>query len=348
MKKFAFVLPLFLLSCGMDDPKDLLPDATGTHGEILVIMDDGLWNGPIGEALVSQMSKNCPGPLLRPEPLFGYSRVTPDGVSHLNKLNRLMLKLFIDKDSSYSTTMVVEERDYYAKGQMFLVVKDSDINRLYEFVLNDFDVIAKILNDFELESYRNQYRKSPNKRLSELSEEKFGISISLPEDAILYTEQDSFIWAKRDRSHNLMGQEPGSGMQVYWIQQGILFWAEPYTDISQLDMDTVLRHRDTILKYNVPGKFAGSYMATEYDPYYKPQGTAFEFEGNRALEIRGLWKHEGVRGAVGGGPFVQHTILNKKRNMLITVCGYVHGPKFDKREYVREVKAMLSTIEMAE
>ncbi len=348
MKKLFFLVPVFFLSCGEEDATSWLPPASGAHGEIVVIMDDGLWNGPIGELLVSKMSEHCRGPYLRPEPLFNYTRVRPDGLSHINQLNRLLLKLMIDKDSVYQTTQMLELENYFAKGQLFIVIKDSDIDRLYSFVLNDFQFIADAFNQFELQAFQREYRNDPNTNVDEKSKEKFGLSISLPADSKLAVEKDSFLWVKRDRSHNMMGGDPGSGSETYWITQGILFWAEPYTNASQLIMDSLLQRRDTLLKYNVPGRLAGSYMSTEYDPYYKPQGHSIQFAGYDGYEIRGLWRYAGERAAVGGGPFVQRTVLNKKRNMLITICGYIYGPKFDKREYIREVDAMLSSIELIE
>ena len=349
MKNLYFILiSLFLISCDGDiNPRDLLPEANGAHGEILILMDDALWNGPVGETLVSQLTQHCKGPYLRPEPLFSYSWTTPDHLNHTNQLNRNLLKLMVDYDSSYAATKVIEKRDYYAKGQLFLVIKDSDIDRLYEFVINDFNQIADRFNDFELHSYMEMYEDEPNKGVNELAEKKFGLHISIPKDSEVYDDRDGFLWVKRDRSKNLIGSEAkGTRTETYWIQQGILFWSEPYTGEEQLTIENVLQKRDTVLKYNVAGKIEGSYMATEYDPYYKPEGRKFSFKGSEAVEIRGLWKHAGHPAAFGGGPFVQYTIHNKAKNLVVTVCGFIYGPQFDKREYIREIDAMLNTIEV--
>ena len=87
-------------------------------------------------------------------------------------------------------------------------------------------------------------------------------------------------------------------------------------------------------------------MGTEYTEHYDPEGRVFDYKGHKAVEIRGLWIYEGEVFVGGGGPFVQYSILNEATNKITTVCGYVYGPKFDKREYIREIDAVLNTIEV--
>jgi hypothetical protein len=341
---------LLLVSCGGNgNSKDdqFLPDANGRHGEILLLLDDNLWNSRVGEILESNLNKHPEGPYLRPEPMFNYFRKKPDDLNHMNKLNRNILKVMVDHDSTYATTAVLERPNYYAKNQLFVIIKDSDVNRLYEFLLNDFDVIADLFNDFELKQYMRYYKEEINDNVNEMAQKRFGISITIPSESTLEKEKDGFAWVKRERSQNLIGNQANKTEGgTFWIQQGILFWSQKYDSTSQFTFDGVLQSRDTVLKYNVPGKVKGSYMATEYDPGYKPEGREFDFKGYPTYEVRGLWKHAGHRGAFGGGPFVQYTIHNKAKKELITVCGYVYAPKFDKREYIREIDAMLQSIEV--
>lgn len=348
MRLFLIATTLLLLSCGGEmRQEDLLPDSNGAHGEVLVIMDENLWAGDLGELVISKLTQRCTGPYLRPEPQFSYLWTDPDGLNHRLQRNRTILKLMVDHDSTYTTTQIVKKYDYYAKNQLFLIVKHSDLNELYQFVLDDWQMLADEINTFEKESYRKQYVEQPNDRIKELAEKKFGLSISLPKETKLYDERDSFVWAKRERSHNIIGSEAnGTHSETYWIMQGILIWSTPYVSDNQLTVDSLLKIRDTTLKYNVPGKYPGSYMATEYDPYYKPEGRKFEYHGQNAVEIRGLWKHAGERGAFGGGPFVQYSIHNPTEGTIVTVSCYIYGPKFDKREYIREADAMLNTIEL--
>ena len=348
MKYFSILLISILFSCGPElTREDLLPDASGLHGEIILLMENDLYNGRIGEAVVAQLSQNAKGVYLRPEPMFSFIRMRPKDLDHLNQLKRNILKIVVDFDSTYAETAVIEKRNYFAKNQLFVIVKDSDPDRLYEYVAKEFNYILNLFNDFEMEQLKREYVNNPNKNIKQSAEKNFGISICIPKEAELRVDSSDFMWIKRDRSKQVMGNmtsEPGS--QTYWIQQGILIWSHPYKDTSQLTVNGALQVRDTVLKYHVPGKVKGSYMATEYDEYYCPKGKIFNYKGAYAVEIRGIWKHDGHPGAFGGGPFVQYTIHNETKGTVVTVCGYVYGPKYDKREYIREIDAMLNTIEV--
>jgi len=349
MKFFPLAFFAILVSCG--EPltrEDLLPEATGSHGEIILLIEDDLWNGGIGKSVSEQLDQNAKGPYLRPEPMFTVVRKRPAELNHLSQLNRNLLKLMIDFDSTYTETAVLIKRNYFAKNQLFVIIKDSDPNRLYKYVLNEFDEIIDQFNDFELEQLTREYKSRFNPNVKDKATKNFGIEICIPKESELAVDSSDFMWVKRDRSKHLLSNEVKASNETYWIQQGILFWSKPYTDTTQLTIQGVLNSRDSILKKNVPGKVKNSYMSTEYDPYYKPQGKVFEYKGAYAVEIRGLWVHRGDPAAFGGGPFVQYSIHNKKRGTIVTVCGYIYAPKFDKREYIREIDAMLNTIELVD
>ena len=45
-----------------------------------------------------------------------------------------------------------------------------------------------------------------------------------------------------------------------------------------------------------------------------------------------------------GGPYINYSMVDEKRNRVICIDGYVYCPKFDKREYLREQEALIKTI----
>ena len=45
-----------------------------------------------------------------------------------------------------------------------------------------------------------------------------------------------------------------------------------------------------------------------------------------------------------GGPFYSLTTYDEKSGMLVTVEGYVYAPFFEKREYMREVEAVVRSL----
>jgi Domain of unknown function (DUF4837) len=343
----TLLIPFTFFSCfdGELTADDLLPDASGERGHILILMEDNLWEGTMGDNLRAQLDQNIDGPFIRSEPMFDFYQKRPGTLTHINKSSRIILKIFVDREAEFSETQVIEKYDFYAKGQLFLVIKDSDINRLYSFVATEFRSIIDLMNDFELHQLIATYKGRYNAAIKEQCENKFGSSIWLPKTSEIKEQKKDFMWVKNERSRNFMSNEANNtDGGTFWIQQGIVFWTEPYTE-QAMDPMYILQKRDTILKYNIPGKLEDSWMATEYDPCCAPEARKIILNGNDCVVFEGNWNHDGNPGAVGGGPFVQYSVHNKSANTVLTVCGYIYAPKFDKREYIRELHAMLCTIE---
>jgi hypothetical protein len=45
-----------------------------------------------------------------------------------------------------------------------------------------------------------------------------------------------------------------------------------------------------------------------------------------------------------GGPFYSFTMLNADNNQCITIDGFVYAPQEHKRDYIREVEAIVKSL----
>jgi hypothetical protein len=54
----------------------------------------------------------------------------------------------------------------------------------------------------------------------------------------------------------------------------------------------------------------------------------FTWNGNYVREMRGLWE---VKVDFMGGPFISWTMVDEKRNRIVTAFGFVYAPKIGKR-----------------
>ena len=134
---------------------------------------------------------------------------------------------------------------------MFVVVKDSDQDRLLSYINNDFDYVLDLFNDFELNQIIRFYKDKTNNGVKEQAEKNFGISISVPRTAIIKVTEDDFMFVKHEQSRNIMGDESrGTESETYWIQEGILFWTEPLDSIEHFEPYHIMSLRDSVLKYN--------------------------------------------------------------------------------------------------
>lgn len=62
---------------------------------------------------------------------------------------------------------------------------------------------------------------------------------------------------------------------------------------------------------------------------------------HNGVELRGLWSS--VRDKMGG-PFYSYTMLSPDQSSCITVDGFVYAPQEKKRDYLREVEAIVKSI----
>jgi hypothetical protein len=91
-----------------------------------------------------------------------------------------------------------------------------------------------------------------------------------------------------------------------------------------------------VLKVNVPSE-ADSYMQTE--KVLGPLYTKYLTNNNFTVELRGLWETRTM-----GGPYVLTAIPEVQRNRITFIMGFVYAPKLDKRNYMRQLEAIISTI----
>jgi hypothetical protein len=72
-----------------------------------------------------------------------------------------------------------------------------------------------------------------------------------------------------------------------------------------------------------------------------PIGEDVLVDGQYGRLIRGLWNMEGD---FMGGPFISLSTYDENKKQILTIEGQVFAPKFDKREYLREMEAVLFSL----
>jgi len=76
-----------------------------------------------------------------------------------------------------------------------------------------------------------------------------------------------------------------------------------------------------------------------------PTYEELSFDGMFSSQIKGLWEmHDDYM----GGPFFSMTVYDEARQRIVTVEGYAYAPYFGKREYIREVEAVIKTMRLTD
>jgi len=362
---YSITLMFGILSCSNDTNTDgnpkiespikggvsgSLPKANGTTGKVLISIDDELWSGEIEKAFISSFSDTAKGPYIYAEHVFDFEQEDPTTINRIRRKNRNFLRVILDTKNQYTQTEVVVKNDYKAQGQLYIVFRDSDKKRLTAFLNSELKTYIALFNIEENERLVAKYNLNKNLSFDNTAKKRFGVSISIPMSAKFVADKDSIIYALDKKVDEKTKDNPKTGAKggTYWSQKGIMIWESNYKDESSFNPISVLNVRDSVLKAHVKGSIVNSYMTTEYAASHKPKILVTEINGNKTMVIEGLWKHDGNIAASGGGPFIQYSIIHPKRNTIVHISTHIFAPRFNKREYIRQIRAMLNTITLVD
>jgi hypothetical protein len=310
----VFYLLFFLLSACREH--EVLPPSVGKEGEVLVECPSSLSHTPLVSSLLEILSSDYPS-LPQKEPWFDITRI--DHLRHADVLKRHRTVLSID--TTDKETILTIKRDVYARDQVILKLK------LHIAELNDSirgqQLGTTVAHFFEKELLNAQVarlKRNPNRKIQEAIRQKFNIQIFLPEDYFIARSVDGFIWLRRESAHT---------------STGLFICSLPYTGLPA----EALRLRDSITALHIPGPSQGSFMMTNHEvPVLVEHDSLMN---HKAWITSGLWK---MKNDFMGGPFINACIRDDRHNRLLMVDGYVYAPRFDKREYIRRIKAIIYTL----
>jgi hypothetical protein len=169
------------------------------------------------------------------------------------------------------------------------------------------------------------FRKNVVQEIFENIKSKYQFTLSFPAGYKINKDEPDFLW--------ISNETPTTS-------QGMFIYSYEYLSEDMFSKDQIIKRRNNLLKTYVPGPTEGSYMGTEMS--YPITSRQFDFDGNYALETRGLWK---VENDFMGGPFVSITYLDEKNNRVICMDSYVYYPNNNKREMLRELEAIMYSYE---
>lgn len=327
MKKIVSVAILLLtLLSSCKDSDVLLPNAVGSAFEVLVVVDQKVWKNEAGKTLYDLLNEPTPA-LPQAEAMFTISKVAPENFDAMLRPARNIVVVTVD-GSRFTKVSMKKVRNKWAKNQMVVGITAPDCESLGKFLVAHKKEIQQAFVASERTNQMAYFQGSCNKTALDKAFAKFGVNIVVPISMKQFKEGENFLWISN-----------GGGE----VNQNIVIYSYPYTDKKMFTAAALLAKRDSVLKENLPGGVEGSYMGTEYEvlpPIFE------EIWVNKAYcaEIRGLWKMK--NGEVMGGPFVSHSRLNEVNNRIITVEGFIFAPSREKRNYLRQLEAMIYSLKL--
>lgn len=317
-----------LTSCSQEKRnKDKGTPSTGSTSEILVASGGLLWDSYVGDTIRAYLNK--PYKVLpQPEPEFKLAQI-PN-----RDLNKDIFRthhniLIINIDTAIDKAFIRTPQNRYSYPQQIVEMNAKDWKSMLQLWRIKREVARHKFNQNELRRLNNTFSNFRDIKIINELMEKHHLTLTVPESFYIAKNKNQFIWLRKETRE---------------ISQGILIFYSDYTDTLAFKKERILWVRDSISRRHIPGPGEGSYMAVERE-FKPPLIQQVNFNGQYAAQLRGLWKTEND---FMGGPFVSYTTVDEKRNRVVTVDGYVYAPKDKKRNFTRQVDAILHTLRFKE
>ena len=310
--------------------ESLLPGKLGPSGEVVMVVSQSLWDRGIGAAVDSVFLRPV-RVLPQYEPRFDVVRLDPSEFDRFWKPHRNLVVFDIaDRIDTQEPQMRVM-RSRFSKGQMYVEIKARTAQAAAALILDPLqgEMLVDLLEDEEAKRYAQWFGLDRNSGLEQKIQEEHGLASVLPRDARLVSSDGGFAWIER----NLTRMKGGRNHDV---QLGIILHRTRYGGPGDFSMARMLERRDSLLEARISSPNQDSHMVTEFR--LPPRYEEVSFRGGFAAKMRGLWRMEGD---FMGGPWTSIAWVDEARGQLVTVDGYVYAPYFGKREYLREVEAIV-------
>lgn len=315
---------LVLSSCNHEKQrKALLPNISGKAGEVIVVIGQNDWEGAVGTVLRDSLTQDFPQ-LPQKEPMFTLANVPHNAFNSMFQVHRNIIIVNISKD--VTEPGVIYRNDVWAAPQTVIRVNAPDSDTAVQILRNNTTTIIGMLEEAERGRMIRNAKKYEELKIAPVVASMVGGSPHFPSGYRLKKKTDDFIWVTYDPEY---------------VSQGILIYKYPVVEgEDMMSPENLLDANTRILKENVPGMFENTFMTLS--TFVKPTVKYMKYKGLEFAEIRGLWE---VHNDYMGGPFVAHVFYSPDGKYMIGLEGFVYAPKFDKRQYLRQVESIIYSFE---
>lgn len=321
MKYVLFLSALLTLfaSCA-GDPKNIMPTSQGTHNEMMVVMNDDLWEGAFGSLVRDRLAKPVEG-LPQEEPLFILHQVENSAFGEFFERYKSIVMFNIIEDSTDFRIV----RNKWAEPQLIASLIAPDKVSLAKLFEKHKEEIVQYFSEHDARILLKRVKRTAKVTVPDQLH-RLGIeNMVLPNSFEVTVDKDSLVvlFANNLRTNQVIF------VHIRPIDDNVL----PGSDLIAV--------RDSILRYNFEGPSEGSYPGTE--KAVPPSLTTTTVDDKIALELRGRWK---TYNDFMGGPFLSYSIYDEERNVILTLDSFIYGPNSKKHKLIMEMEVILRSVEL--
>lgn len=302
--------------------------SVGGSSEILMVtQNDEQWNGQMGQSVRDFFEQEQYG-LPQPEKNFKVAHINLDALNDMFKKHRNLIIAKIDKD--IKNPLVETQRNLDSEPQFVIRITASSPESWVRAFETQKDGLKLIFDDNERKRFQEYFRPMTDSKLVAQLKNKFGISMNVSEGYVIAANGDNCVWLLK------RGEDKDMSFVIYEL---------PYKDTADLNLNNIIKVRDSIVQKYIPGPIDGSYMTTDKE-FVKPVSKVLpDFPAGYAVETRGMWN---VVGDFMGGPFVSYSIVDPTSSKIVTAEGWIFYPNKEKRDLLRQQESILYSLKFAE
>lgn len=317
---YLFIALITMTSC--NDTPIIIKDSAGRMNDILLVIDNELWEGEVGDTLRNVLAAPVDG-LVREEPQFTLNQIKPESFNGLIMKNRNYLKVELsNKETGVNVTNAL-----YANPQTGVVVRGATSAGIIEQIIGNAKRIKDLYNQTEV---AEKQRLMGNTKLNvDVIKERFGIEFIAPRTYRYAAPDDKdFFWLRRGIREGTMD---------------IMIYEVPRNAIPQDSnvVASITKVRDSVGSRKVTVDKGAFITERAYSPYVNESSV----NGKFAYETKGLWE---VTEQFMSGPFLNYAIYNEKKDNWLIIEGYIFAPSAKQRNYLFELEAILKSVKFVE
>ena len=320
---FLLAVLTSLTGCKHRNAPALLPNVSGKAGEIVVVIEREPWEGNTGAELRTILASDTPY-LAQREPLFKLTNVPPGNFNNMFKMHRNIL--LVNINPQLQKTGAVYKSDEWAHPQAVAQINSYDEEGAIELIKENAVVLQEYFEQAERDRIIANSRRYEELGLRPFVEELTGGDMNFPSGFKLKKRTSDFLWIADVKQY---------------VNQHVLLYKYPATGTdADFDPDNLLANMNRVMKDNVPGMMDNSWMitSTAIDPTFE----SLSYKGLKFMRVRGFWE---VHNDYMGGPMVAHAFYSKDGKDILVLEAFVYAPRYDKRQYLRQVESLLYSFE---
>jgi hypothetical protein len=294
--------------------------SNGKAGEVILILDKMQVNESARNYIEEALTQPQPA-LNQIEPMFDLLHFeNKDFTSHFQR-HRNIVQFVVNPN--YSSNTLELNENVWSKPQLIVCFKGNSKDSLFAlFQQNESEIIDKIYRN-DLKRVISYASTNNNPYIEKKITDKFGIHITVPKTYEIAREEDDFIWLRFQTARN---------------DRFIMIYKTQGNDLSR---DALIKTRNEKTKAYIPGAVLGAYPIVAEVYQYPQYQQEIKVGTSSGVELRGLWECVGDK---MGGPFYNFSFIDKTDENVISIDGFVYAPQEDKRNYLREVEAIVKTV----